>query len=41
LDESSSVIRVGDSAANTNTVKLVIGTGVTVTTDKSYGVTVF
>ena len=41
LDESSSVIRVWDGNTNSNTVKLVIGAGVTVSTDKSYGVTVF
>jgi hypothetical protein len=41
LGESSSVIRVGDGAVNSNTVKLIIGTGVTISTSKSYGVTVF
>ena len=41
LNADSSVIRVGDGAANTNAAKLTIGSGVTVSSDKSYGVTVF
>jgi len=41
VEASSSVIRVGDNAANTNTAKLTIGAGVTVSSDKCYGVTVF
>ena len=38
---SSSVIRVGDGAANENAAKLTVGTGVTVSSDYCYGVTVF
>ena len=38
IDSSSSVIRVGDSG---DAAKLTIGSGVTVSTDKCYGVTVF
>ena len=41
IGESSSVIRVGDSAANADTAKLTIGADVAVSTDKCYGVTVF
>ncbi len=37
----SSVIRVGDKAANENKAKLTIGEGVTVSTDFCYGITVF
>lgn len=41
LDASSSVIRVGDGAANNATASLTIGANVTVSSDKCYGVTVF
>ena len=41
LDASSSVIRVGDSAANANKAKLTVGSNVTVSSDKCYGITVF
>lgn len=41
IGESSSVIRVGDSAANADTAKLTIGADVAVSTDKCYGITVF
>ena len=41
LDASSSVIRVGDSAANANKAKLTVGENVTVSSGKSYGITVF
>ena len=39
--ESSSVIRVGDSAENTQKAKLTVGQDVTVSSDKCYGITVF
>ena len=41
IDASSSVIRVGDSAANANKAKLTVGKDVTVSSDKCYGITVF
>lgn len=41
LADSSSVIRVGDGSANTNKAKLTVGKDVVVSTDKSYGITVF
>ena len=41
LDETSSVIRVGDSAANTAAAKLTIESGVTVSSDRCYGITAF
>jgi hypothetical protein len=41
LGETSSVIRVGDSAANTAIASLAIGEGVTVSSGKSYVITVF
>ena len=41
FDSSSSVIRVGDSAANTAKAKLTVGEDVTVASDHCYGITVF
>jgi len=41
FDPSSSVIRVGDSAANTAKAKLTVGEDVTVASDHCYGITVF
>ena len=41
LGETSSVIRVGDGAVNANAAGLTIGAGVTVSSEKCYGVTVF
>ncbi len=41
FDNSSSVIRVGDSAANTNKAMLTIGENVTVSSPYCYGITAF
>ena len=41
FEDSSSVIRVGDSNSNSNKAKLTIDKDVTVSTDHCYGVTVF
>lgn len=41
LGSSSSVIRVGDSAANNAKAKLIVDANVTVSSDKCYGISVF
>ncbi|MBP5786657.1 MAG: leucine-rich repeat protein, partial [Kiritimatiellae bacterium] len=41
LDETGSVIRVGDGAANEAAAKLTVGEDVTVSSSKSYGITTF
>ena len=41
LDETGSVIRVGDAVANEAAAKLTVGEDVTVSSSKSYGITTF
>ena len=41
MSATSSVIRVGDSAANANKAKLTVGENVTITSPKCFGITVF